>query len=51
MPFSIATAEADEWMRCMRIAMTRAGIDEPLHSFLDERFGQVALHMRNREES
>lgn len=48
MPFSIGDAEADEWMRCMRLAMDRAGITEPLRTFLDERLAQLALHMRNR---
>lgn len=50
LPFTIATTEADEWMRCMREAMSRAEIGEPLRTFLDERFGQLALHMRNQPE-
>jgi hemoglobin len=48
MPFPIGTEEANEWMRCMGLAMDRAGIAEPLRSFLEERFGPLALHMRNR---
>jgi len=48
MPFSIGDAEADEWMRCMRLAMVRAEITEPLRTFLDERLAPLALHMRNR---
>jgi len=51
LPFSIGGEEAAEWLRCMRIAMTRAGIAEPLRSFLDERLAQLALHMRNRDDS
>lgn len=51
MPFSIGEAEAVEWMRCMRIAMGRSEVPEPLRTFLDERFGQLALHMRNRADS
>jgi hemoglobin len=51
LPFSIGEAEAVEWMRCMRLAMDRADIAEPLRSFLDERFAQLALHMRNRADS
>jgi hemoglobin len=51
MPFSIGGAEADEWMRCMRIALGRAEVAEPLRTFLDERFGQLALHMRNRDDT
>lgn len=49
MPFAIGTAEAEEWMRCMRIAMERAGIEEPLRTFLEERFGPLAMHMRNQD--
>lgn len=50
MPFPIGTSEAEEWMRCMRMAMDRAGIAEPLRAFLEERFGQLALHMRNKAD-
>lgn len=49
MPFAIGTAEAEEWMRCMRVAMERAGVEEPLRTFLEERFGPLAMHMRNQE--
>lgn len=48
MPFPIGTDEADEWMRCMRGAMDRVGLEGPLRTFLEERFGPLALHMRNR---
>lgn len=48
LPFPIGDDEAEEWMRCMRVAMERAGIAEPLRSFLEERFGPLALHMRNQ---
>ena len=50
MPFSIGEAEAAEWMRCMRIAMARTEVPESLRDFLDARFGQLAVHMRNRTE-
>jgi hemoglobin len=49
-PFSIGSAEAQEWMRCMRIAMTEIEVGEPLRTFLDERFGQLAEHMRNQPD-
>ena len=49
MPFAIGSAEAEEWMRCMLIAMERTGIEEPLRTFLEERFGPLAMHMRNQE--
>lgn len=51
MPFRIATTEAEEWMRCMREAMDRVDVPRPLRTFLDERFGQLALHMRNQADS
>lgn len=50
MPFAIGTAEADEWMRCMRTALDRARVSEPLRSFLEDRFGPLTLHMRNRPD-
>ncbi len=48
MPFPIGDDEAAEWMRCMRIAMERVSVPEPLRSFLEQRFGELALHMRNQ---
>lgn len=48
MPFTIGTFEAEEWMRCMRLAMDRTDIAEPLRTFLEERFGPLAMHMRNQ---
>ena len=51
MPFTIGDDEAAEWMRCMRLAMGRVGVSEPVRVFLDERFGQLALHMRNQPDS
>lgn len=48
MPFPIGTTEAEEWMTCMRHAMDRVAIGEPLRSFLDTRLGELALHMRNK---
>lgn len=50
-PFTIGDHEAAEWMRCMRLAMDRVGVSEPVRGFLDERFSQLALHMRNQEPS
>jgi len=48
MPFPIGGEEAEEWMRCMREAMERVGLQDPIRSFLDERFEPLAQHMRNR---
>ncbi len=50
MPFDIGRFEADEWMRCMRLALNRSGVESPLKVFLDERFEQLADHMRNKTE-
>jgi len=47
-PFPIGADEADEWMRCMRKGMDRAGLEDPIRSFLEERFEPLAQHMRNR---
>jgi hemoglobin len=51
MPFSIGTVEADEWMRCMRLAMDRVDVNDHLRTFLEDRFGQLAMHMRNKADS
>lgn len=48
LPFPIGTDEVDEWLRCMGEAMERAGVGQPLRTFLEGRFGQLALHMRNK---
>jgi hemoglobin len=48
LPFRIGDAEAEEWMRCMRMAMQQTSIGEPLRSFLDARFSDLANHMRNQ---
>lgn len=47
-PFPIGPAEADEWMRCFRLAMERESVHEPIRSFLDEKMQPLASHMVNR---
>ena len=47
-PFTIGEAEANEWARCMELAMDDTGVDGALRSFLSERFHQSAHHVRNR---
>lgn len=47
MPFPIGEDEAREWMQCMEHALQIADVGDLLRSFLTERFGQLALHMRN----
>ncbi len=48
-PFKIGEYEAQEWMRCMRMTMDDIGMAEPLRSYLDTRFQDLASHMRNTE--
>ena len=45
--FAIGNEEASEWMRCMRAALYEH-VEEPLRSYLDEQFSQLADHMRNQ---
>lgn len=48
LPFEIGQFEADEWMRCMRLAMDRVGLGEQMSRWLDERLEPLAQHMINR---
>jgi hemoglobin len=50
MPFDIGTPEADEWMRCMKAAITSVGIGEPAASFLISELGLAAHSLRNRPD-
>lgn len=50
-PFSIGQSEADEWMRCMRIAVSTLGVEEALASYLDDKLGSLARHMINRDDN
>ncbi len=47
LPFSIASSERDQWLRCMALAMQDLDIDEPLQQRLMESFYQTADWMRN----
>ncbi len=48
MPFPIDEEAVDAWLGCMDSAMTDCGIEDPLRSFLTERFTHTAMFMRNR---
>jgi hemoglobin len=48
LPFPIDEAAAGEWMRCMRLALDRVGIEGPLREFLETRLAPLADHMKNR---
>ena len=51
LPFVIGTPEAVEWLRCMSSALDVVGVEEPLRGYLDERFRDAALHLRNQPEA
>jgi hemoglobin len=48
LPFPISDAERDQWMLCMRQAMTDTVADAQLRGELEAAFQKVADHMRNR---
>jgi hemoglobin len=47
LPFAIASAERDQWLRCMALAMQDLNIDETLQQRLMQSFYQTADWMRN----
>ncbi len=51
LPFSIGVRERDQWMLCMREAMTEQIDDVQLRTELLGALGPLADHMRNRTES
>lgn len=51
LPFSIGVRERDQWMLCMREAMTAQIDDVQLRTELLNALGALADHMRNRTES
>ena len=46
-PFRVDTAVAKDWLACMFGAMDDATVDGPARAYLETRFVQTALHMRN----
>lgn len=48
LPYAIASAERDQWLRCMALAMQDVGIDQTLQERLMHSFYQTADWMRNR---
>jgi hemoglobin len=48
MPFAIGIKERDQWLACMRQAMTEAQLDPVLIERLDQAFFQTADWMRNQ---
>lgn len=49
LPFAIGTAERDQWVACMLLAMEQVGITEDMRNRLLESFFNTADFMRNRE--
>jgi hemoglobin len=49
LPFSIGTVERDQWMACMKLALTDCETDESLASWLLNQLYGTADWMRNRE--
>lgn len=46
-PFTIGTAEAEEWMRCMRGALDDVGVSGALRQYIEVKLEQTAQHVRN----
>jgi hemoglobin len=51
MPFPIGEQERDEWLFCMREAMTRIGLDDLMRGQLEGAFFRTADFMRNKIDS
>jgi hemoglobin len=49
LPFSIASNERDQWLRCMALAMHELDMPQALQERLIHSFFQTADWMRNRE--
>ena len=49
LPFSIASTERDQWLRCMALSMHELDMPEALQERLIHSFFQTADWMRNRE--
>ncbi len=50
LPFPIASRERDQWMLCMRRALSETVTDEELRAHLDTTLARLADHMRNQPE-
>ena len=49
LPYAIGPTERDEWMLCMRTALTEQVADEPLRERLIKVFADMADHMVNTQ--
>lgn len=50
LPYPIASAERDQWLACMTLAMRDVGVAPPLRERLLEAFAGTADWMRNRAD-
>ncbi|GHU10918.1 globin [Betaproteobacteria bacterium] len=50
LPFAIGTAERDQWVACMVLAMEDAGVEETLRNHLLGKFFKTADFMRNKSD-
>ena len=50
MPFSIGTAERDEWLWCMNKALDESGLNPRVIEYLKNHFKEAANFMRNQGE-
>jgi hemoglobin len=48
MPFEIGIAERDQWLLCMKRAISEQGYAPEVCSFLEDKFSQIADFMRNQ---
>jgi hemoglobin len=46
-PYSIGAEESEQWMDCMRQAMTETGVSAELRSLIEPAFDRVAKGLRN----
>lgn len=51
LPFPIASAERDQWLLCMRLALEEKLTDTPLRDKLYAALADLADHMRNRADA
>ena len=49
LPFAIGVQERDQWLMCMRQAMTELAVEEGLRRDLMTALAKTADHMRNQE--
>ena len=49
MPFAVDASARDQWMACMRVALSTASLPRDIHEKLDTALFQLADHMINRQ--